>query len=451
MIVRARTQASGWSRYPALAAVLGLALAVRLVVNMLAPAGAVLGSVDAQGYWNLAVNLRERLAFSLAGSPPYLADGVRMPLYPAWLALLAAWPGDPTRTIAFAQALLDTATAAVVYLLAWRVTGSGRGALLAAFLYAINPFSPLYAGQALSETLVAGLLACTILAFAWARVATGLRRSAAAGIVGLLAGLCILCKPNLVLLPLILAVGLGWPPARRWRQAVLVLAVAGLLLLPWVTRNRLAFGRWFLSLAFEDNLTHISAVATIFEAEGAGVRPWTTAWEDAYMNRIVAVAGARYRWAERGDARVSAIAAARQQAEVAAVAGEILAAHPTAFVIAHLKGVSYSLVPSLHVPWYELLTGRPWPADGPLTIGAALALAGSYLIYGLAYLGLLIGLWRLRDRPGLLWASGLTLVYLVLLPGPIAGLRFWVPGVPLAAIVLAQALSMRSDQGPWYI
>jgi hypothetical protein len=150
---------------PGAGVVLGLALAVRLAAIGMAPAGAVLGSVDAQGYRNLAVNLRERLVFSLAGSPPCLADGMRMQLYPLWPALPAAWPGDPTRTIALSQALPDTAAAAVVYLLAWWVMGSGRSALLAALLYAFNPFSPLYVGQALTETLLAGLLAGTVLAF----------------------------------------------------------------------------------------------------------------------------------------------------------------------------------------------------------------------------------------------------------------------------------------------
>jgi hypothetical protein len=85
-----------------------------------------------------------------------------------------------------------------------------------------------------------------------------------------------------VLLPLILAVGLGWSLVRRWRPAVLVLATAGLVLLPWFARNRPVFGRWFLSLAFEDNLAHSSAVATLFEAESATVTPWTPVREDAY-------------------------------------------------------------------------------------------------------------------------------------------------------------------------
>jgi hypothetical protein len=58
----------------------------------------------------------------------------------------------------------------------------------------------------------------------------------------------------------------------------------------------------------------------------------------------------------------------------------------------------------------------------------------------------MVGLWRLHDRPGLLWAFGLTLAYLVLVPGPIAGLRLWVPGVPLAAVLLAQALTFRPNQ-----
>jgi 4-amino-4-deoxy-L-arabinose transferase-like glycosyltransferase len=67
----------------------------------------------------------------------------------------------------------------------------------------------------------------------------------------------------------------------------------------------------------------------------------------------------------------------------------------------------------------------------------------SAALHGLGYGLLLAGLWSLRTRPGVLFSLGLTFLYLALMPGPIAYIRFWMPAVPLAVGVMACAFAPR--------
>jgi len=53
----------------------------------------------------------------------------------------------------------------------------------------------------------------------------------------------------------------------------------------------------------------------------------------------------------------------------------------------------------------------------------------------------------LRNRPGVLLSFSLSLVCLVLLPGPIGYVRFWMPGVPLAVVAMACAFPRRGNTG----
>jgi hypothetical protein len=126
-------------------------------------------------------------------------------------------------------------------------------------------------------------------------------------------------------------------------------------------------------------------------------------------------------------------------------------------------------VPELHRTWYAVLAGRPWPVRDSL--GSALGQArqsarqgdwsaarqtlqewwglhpllarvmwvASMAVSALALLLLVAGAWTLRTRPGVLVSFGLLFLDLVLMPGPIGYARFWMPGVPLAAAVMACA------------
>jgi 4-amino-4-deoxy-L-arabinose transferase-like glycosyltransferase len=455
-----------------LASLLSLALVLRLAfVGGLRP-GAALDTVDAQGYHTLALNLLEYGAFVPHADSAGVLGAIRMPLYPVFIALLVAVSDDVAWAIPVAQAVVDTVTVLLVYRLGSRVANRNRG-YLAALLYAINPITILFVGEALTEVVLAFLIALTLYAFVDSLEAERPRRSSI--LTGILCGLCILCKPNVILLPLLLAVGIIVHHRRiTWQaftRAGLLVCAALLALIPWLVRNRIVFGQWFLSLAFQDNLAHVSAVATVLHAQGEEAAIWSPRWEQVYMEHIVVPAKDHFGWEEPADT-IAAHEAARRRREMGVIAGKLIREHPTDFAVSHLKGVARSLVPSAHRNWYAYLVGAPWPqndglwtvigrvrsraeyGDWPLRL-APLAIwwtqhpvparclwAVSFFAHGTAYALIGIGLWSLRTKPGILAGLGLVLGYLLVLPGPIAHVRFWVPAVPVAAVLIGCAFSL---------
>jgi 4-amino-4-deoxy-L-arabinose transferase-like glycosyltransferase len=459
--------ARAWRGYLPLVAILGLALGLRLAYVAGLPPGSAFGSVDALGYRRLALNLLERGSFTPADRSPSLLGAIRTPLYPAFLAPVLALSGDADGAVPLAQALLDAGTVALVYGLGRRLAGP-RAAWIAALLYAINPVSFLLVGEALTEVLLAFLLTLTFLLFV-AALQSDRQGYALLIVTGLAGGLAILCKPNVLALPVILALGVAVRRRLSWetvREMGLLAGAALLVLLPWLVRNRLVFGEWFLSLAFDDNLAHVSAVATVAEVRGETVAPWTPRWEELYMTHVVVPTRDLHGW-EEGQGPSTLYDALQRHHQVAAVARDLIRRHPAAFLVAHARGAVRSLVPSLHRYWYGYFTHRPWPQAESLAktlaaaggqLGAAGLPAavdlldawwqqllpparqlwlGSMVLSLLGSVLLVAGLWRLREQPPLLLSMGLMLLYLLFLPGPIAYLRFWMPGVPLACAIVA--------------
>lgn len=457
----------GTAHWPVLVGILGLALVLRLAYIGGLRAGSALETVDAIGYHRLAVNLLEYGSFVPDSDSASVLSAIRMPLYPVFIALLLAATNNASTAIPVAQSVVDAATVLLVYGLVRRLA-SRRSAYFAALLYAINPISIIFVGQALTEIVLAFTITLTLYCFLRTLDAELPRSSTT--ITGVLAGLCIMCKPNVVLLPLVLSLGVfvhhRRTPRQAFKRASLLVVGALLVLLPWLVRNRLVFGQWFLSLAFQDNLAHVSAVATILKAHGEEVATWTPRWEETYMDHIVAPARDQFGWTDPAELVTAREAVLRRQ-EMAAVAGKLIRDHPSAFLVSHFQGVVRSFMPSVHRYWYAYFGGGAWPqTEGLWTVAgrawregnhkdrsdrlAPLAswwsqhpmpvrylLASSVILHGLAYVLVGTGLWSLRTQPGALVGLGLTLVYLLLLPGPIAHLRFWVPAVPLATALIA--------------
>lgn len=464
------------------AAILALALGLRLAYVAGLPPGEAFRTVDARGYLALAQSLLARGSFCLQEPTPSLLDAIRTPLYPAFLALIVAATGTTGSAVPVAHAVVDTATAGLVYGLAANVAGARRGRI-ALGLYAVNPVSFLLIGEALSEVLLACMLALAFLAFVLAVRAprTGPGRGLWLALAGLACGLCILCKPNIFLLPLLLAAGLlagGCVSRRAVQESVLLAGVALLAVLPWLVRNRLVLGEWFLSLAPEANLAHISAVATLAQAQGEQVAPWTPRWEQIYMEGIVQPAADRYHWQDT-TGPLTVRQAIRRRHDMAAVARDVIGQHPVPFAMAHLTGVARSFVPSLHRYWYGYIAGQSWPEaesiSAVLAGAAGQARAGdwsggldrlgawwarqprlarglwllSVAIHAGGYVLVALGLWSLRARPALLVGLGLTMAYFLVLPGPIAYIRFWLPIMPLACVAMACAgLSRLESRAP---
>lgn len=453
------------------------ALFLRLGYIAIAPGGMQFENVDAQGYHWLAVNLIERGIFSMNTEPPFRSDNVRAPLYPLFVATLYSVAGPDPRVVALAQAALDAVTVAVTFRLGRRVAGPSAG-LLTALLYAFHPASWRFCNELLTEILFGSLLTASLWMFA-RYILAGRNRDAL--LCGLLSGASILCKPNVQFLPLVLLGILvhGLATGRRawWQGAAIVTATIGLMLLPWTIRNRVVFGRWFYTMTFEDNLAHVSAVATLAHVHGEVVAPWTPRWEAIY-DQVIAQAAARYGWTTRDPSELSARERDARLQQITAVAADIVHAHPVDFIVSHTASWLRSFVPQEHRFWYERITGQRWDAllqesdalgralsaarrgqvataVGILVRERLLALPPLALVlwvgWGAGYLvgAILFCVGALRLRPRVLsLVLVATVFYVTFLPGPISQIRFRLPVVPvILLLVVIGAIGDRVTRG----
>lgn len=200
---------------------------------------------DSVGYWSLG---RDVAAGDLAlwGA----AVGYRTPGYPWFLGGLQWALGD--------RALLATAllqqgcvwlTHLIVVLWTWRLSGSRRGAQFAYALCVCSTARPLYANWILTETLATFILVGVSFLLSSTGTAARLRSML---LVGLLAGIGVLIRPSLIVLPLaVLAAGL-WQArslsGSRSRAAAIIgpALLTLLIVVPWAARNKALFGRWAL-------------------------------------------------------------------------------------------------------------------------------------------------------------------------------------------------------------
>ncbi|MGC9349573.1 MAG: ArnT family glycosyltransferase, partial [Anaerolineae bacterium] len=373
-------------------------------------------------------------------------------------------------TVAFAHVLLDALTVAVLYRLGRRIAGYRVG-LGAALLYALNPSSWRFCNELLTEIFFGLLLTASV----WTFTRYLLRgRNADALRCGVLFGLAILCKPNLQFLPLVFLVILvhglttreGASGPGRWLQGIaIIIGTILAMLMPWTVRNRVVFGEWFYTRTFDDNLAHVSAVATLAHVRGEAVAPWSARWEELYEEIIVRTA-LRYGWDEVDDAQLSARERDQRLQEVETVAREILREHPVDFISAHTGAWLWSLVPQEHKFWYTRLSGTPWsalPTEGDalgralkaLRVGDVgrgarilieerllalppLALAlwlGWGLLYAIGAVLFFVGALRMRPRI-LSFFFVATVFYVTFVPGPISQIRFRLPVTPLILLLM---------------
>lgn len=205
----------------------GLAL---LAVAMLAWRGGAVVFPDEQEYLALA---RRLLATGTLAREDGAPTAYRLPLYPAFLAVLLAL-GDSVRLIQGVQLGLWLATGLLLAGIARERAGAAAG-LLALGLWGAYPHGLFLATTLYPQALLAPLLALSL------RLALGPAELARAAALGLLGGLATLAVAN-ALIPagLHLLVLAGRPPLRRGLAA---LALGGVLLaLPpsaWVARNAL--------------------------------------------------------------------------------------------------------------------------------------------------------------------------------------------------------------------
>src|SRR4051794_29781450 len=230
---------------PVLLAIAGVALAVRLLYVVLALRGYHLVS-DSAHYNDIARKVSE--GRGVASTFPYLwvhPTAFRPPLFPVLLGGAYAVFGVH---IVVAQALnivIGTGVVVLAALVAFRLAGR-TAALVAAGIAAISPALLANDGVVLTEPLALLLMLATLLALDGRRY----------WLAGLFAGLLVLTRPSaqlfvpvIALYLLLVAVRRAQPGSRRAalfagaRRAVVFGLVAVVVVLPWVIRNDVVFGK----------------------------------------------------------------------------------------------------------------------------------------------------------------------------------------------------------------
>lgn len=200
---------------------------------------------DSVGYWSLGRDVATGdLGLWAAGL------GYRTPGYPWFLGGLQWALGD--------GALLATAvlqqgcvwlTHLIVVLWTWQLSGSRRGAQIAYAFCVCSTARPLYANWVLTETLATFVLVVVAFLLSSAEKPARLRPLLLAG---LLAGIGILIRPSLIVLPVTVLVAGLWQvrslsgPRRRIVAIFGPVLLALLVTVPWAARNKALFGRWTL-------------------------------------------------------------------------------------------------------------------------------------------------------------------------------------------------------------
>jgi 4-amino-4-deoxy-L-arabinose transferase-like glycosyltransferase len=215
---------------------------------------------DAAAYATIAANLDHNEGFTLGPSATQPASNYSpgLPLFVAGVYKLSG--GVHERLARIILALLGTLSILFAYLIARRLrrsmhrppsggvnTSSGAAGLVAAGAVAIYPALPEYQGMLMGEPLAATLLSGAVLAALWAAGPAVAARGRWLW-PGVLFGLLALVRPEYIgvalLVSLVVLVRNGrseW--SRTLAQALLVLAGAALIVVPWSVRNAIALDR----------------------------------------------------------------------------------------------------------------------------------------------------------------------------------------------------------------
>ena len=250
MAVDANTAASmgsgGSARQFPLLAILVVALLVRVAVVLLTVDSRV-PEGDLQ-YDMYATNLLEGKGFRIDGLLSVTGGerpgefgldtlySFKPPLYPAFLAAVYRLMGRNFVAVGLAQAVLGALTCLLAFRVARRIF-DGRTAAITAAVLALYPYHVFMVGRVSDTTLFTTLtVASVLLLYRLGQAPSALNGLAA----GLVTGLAILCRPNLVFFVPVAALWLlltTRPGVRAWGSALTFAAGVVLALAPWAARN----------------------------------------------------------------------------------------------------------------------------------------------------------------------------------------------------------------------
>lgn len=238
---------------------------------------------DRDGYRAIAEILRDGQGFSRDGEHP---TAFRPPLYPLFLAAALSIGGETA--VALLQIAFGVATVWLTYLLGRRWISTYAG-LLAAALVTVDPLLLRYTPQLMTETLFTFLTTLLLVTLSPRHPVTLSRQPSQLRLfaIGVLFGLCALCRPTIWAWGAIVG-GIGvWSTLRNRKRGVAALGamVAGLFVVvaPWVFRNAVQFGRPVV-MTTHGGYTLLLGNNPVFYDEVVR-KPWGTTWEGESLNR----------------------------------------------------------------------------------------------------------------------------------------------------------------------
>lgn len=235
----------------------------------------------------------QNLAFGHQAQPDVF---FKPPLYPYLIAFLYEHWGRSLPVVYALQSLLGVGSGLLVLALG-RLVFTPRIALTGAMVVALLPMLPFFELQLLAETLTTFLSLLALLLILIATRREALPSLIRLGLAGVLLGIAALGRPNLLLLPAVLAVWLyrlpvhgGGASARRagWRAAGILLLGTVLAISPVTLRNaRVGEALVPVCASFGVNLW----TGHHAEADGTSPVPVGVAWDDLQLRCRQAGAG----------------------------------------------------------------------------------------------------------------------------------------------------------------
>lgn len=169
------------------------------------------------------------------GDPTYGATS------PLWLIVLTlpALLGFPLPTASAIVSLLLTLTSVIVaYVFALSILRNRYYALVAAFVWAVNPTLVRWAASGMESTLAAALVMLALYVYATERKASRLRWTP------VIVGLCILCRPECLLLWGLIGLDVlaQFTGRQRWKAVAVLVGGTALVLAPWYLYTQAVYG-----------------------------------------------------------------------------------------------------------------------------------------------------------------------------------------------------------------
>ncbi|MDQ1631698.1 MAG: hypothetical protein QOC80_1670 [Frankiaceae bacterium] len=211
--------------------IVGVALVVRIVYCLIVLRDYTPIS-DASDYYKIAVNIGAGHGFSTTFPFGYEhATAFRPPLFPALLGAVFSITGPSLGVAQGVNVVLGCVVVGLLTLVTAQFSGNRLAGVIAGAIAAVYP--PLLAndGPPLTEALAMTLLLAGLLAL-------GQHRCLAAGVA---IGLLVLTRPSAQLL--VPVIGLWLLVTVGWKRTAIFAVAVGVVVLPWVARNEVVFGK----------------------------------------------------------------------------------------------------------------------------------------------------------------------------------------------------------------